>query len=400
MNNTTTTTSLVLRASLLIAVMIMMVRSDTNVVVRSQSCTATSMSSLANSTVESNERPYHEFTTDYLPVSAALIKARSLQTPLASTITNGEMENLQFWETHGKLLQRAWKEWWWMSMDGEKRTNEESLEEELMIDSDMYQRVHRLWKQPTVLKEELLQNDLWEQPIRNVYTCQRFLSPSGIQSLRRHLRQMVDSGIPTRRPNGMNRRGVILDSETLGGVSYPAIDSFQSWLVDTYVRPLGRMFFPDSIGVEDDTVSYAFTIHYITTTTTDNNQPRDVKLKEHTDASVVTMNINLNLYEEDNYEGSSLLFLVPENESNNTINRKTQQRREALQMKPGMAVLHRGQHFHQALPIEKGQRHQLIVWLFGKNGYVRIAPYQKEEQMSVQERWSKPRDDTRLEFHL
>jgi hypothetical protein len=42
---------------------------------------------------------------------------------------------------------------------------------------------------------------------------------------------------------------MVLDDETAGGVWYP---DFRTWLVDTYVRPLGRMLFPDYIGGDDD----------------------------------------------------------------------------------------------------------------------------------------------------
>jgi hypothetical protein len=49
---------------------------------------------------------------------------------------------------------------------------------------------------------------------------------------------------------------------------------------------------------------------------------------------------------------------------------------------------------HQALPIQKGQRHQMVVWLFGSHGYVRFVPYEDNEQRSVEERWSLPKTTT------
>ena len=101
----------------------------------------------------------------------------------------------------------------------------------------------------------------------------------------------------------------------------------------------------------------------------------DVKLEEHSDASVVTMNINLNLPEDGEYSGSELVFLDDD------------QRMHEVELQPGMVVIHRGLHRHLAKEIATGTRHQLIIWLFGKDGYVRFAPYEKEEQMSVEERW-------------
>jgi hypothetical protein len=39
------------------------------------------------------------------------------------------------------------------------------------------------------------------------------------------------------------------------------------------------------------------------------------------------------------------------------------------------------------LPIEKGARENMIVWLFGKGGDVRFAEYAEAERMGVEERW-------------
>ncbi len=60
-------------------------------------------------------------------------------------------------------------------------------------------------------------------------------------------------------------------------------------------------------------------------------------------------------------------------------------------MKPfseGMAILHPGSIRHAALPINDGSRHNLIIWIFGKHGDVRVSPYHKKEQMTQKERWS------------
>jgi len=270
------------------------------------------------------------------------------------------------------------------------------LNEQNMMDPLLKQRVRQLWKEPSVQGELDLQERFWNQPIGGVHTCDSFLSLQGIRFFRQHLDLIRQAGIPTRRPNGMNRNGFVLDDETEGGVSYLAMDGFRDWLIDDYLRPLGRMFFPEYIGNdEDDESSYAFTVHYQhdggslngtaksnsgarnTTTTT----KRDVQLKEHSDASVITINVNLNLPgEETEYDGPQLLFLDDSDQPS---------QRHELEFQPGMVVLHRGLHRHQALPIQKGERHQLIIWLFGKDGYVRVAPYETEEQLSVTERWSK-----------
>lgn len=41
---------------------------------------------------------------------------------------------------------------------------------------------------------------------------------------------------------------------------------------------------------------------------------------------------------------------------------------------PGWALLHLGGHKHAALPIESGERCNLILWSLGGGGVVRIVP--------------------------
>ena len=44
--------------------------------------------------------------------------------------------------------------------------------------------------------------------------------------------------------------------------------------------------------------------------------------------------------------------------------------------------------YHSALPIESGERVNLIVWLHGKYEVVRVAPYPDLEQLSPRQRWA------------
>lgn len=310
--------------------------------------------------------------------------ARSLEIPNVTATKNGETENLDFWQTNEKLLQQAWREW-----ENEQQEKLPYLNEKTVMDSYLQESIIALWNSPTAYKEEIMKKHFWNESIPGVYTCRQFFSPTGIERIRRHLKAATSSGIPTRRPNGMNRYGLVLDKESEGGISYKEIDFFREWLVDDYVRPLGRMLFPEYIGPMDDVLSYAFTIHYKeesanTTASNKTTSKGDVLLNEHTDASVVTMNINLNLPQKEAYEGSELVFLDVKTKSRNKI-----------ELQPGMVVFHRGLHPHQALPIKTGERHQLIVWLFGRDGYVRVAPYDKHERMNVEQRWSKPETESR-----
>eukprot|EP00980_Cylindrotheca_fusiformis_P002830 scaffold672_cov126-Cylindrotheca_fusiformis.AAC.31 len=318
-------------------------------------------------------------------MSVALDQARALEAPVATSTDGGQTEHLDFWSSHDDLIKQAWKEW-------NQDTILPELTETSIVDPAISKRVQSLWKSFASLENEKeFQSDFWEEPIPGVHTCNHFLTEDGVRRIRTHLKAASQSGIPTRRPNGMNRFGLVLDEETEGGVSYPEIDRFRRWLVQEYIRPLGRMFFPEYISSqEDDEMSYAFTIHYKQPDGAQklgNNTVTDVKLKEHSDASVVTMNINLN-FPEEQYSGAQLLFLD-----------EPSQKRHPLRMEPGMAVVHRGLHRHQALPIGEGERHQLVVWLMGRGGYVRFVPYEEKDLMSVQERWSTP-SDARKESHV
>jgi hypothetical protein len=73
---------------------------------------------------------------------------------------------------------------------------------------------------------------LWTQRAPGVESAQ-LLQPEIIAGLRRELARISTAGIPTRRPNGMNRYGVILDAEAAGGV--PVLDGFVQGLVNECV---------------------------------------------------------------------------------------------------------------------------------------------------------------------
>mmetsp|Transcript_26155 Transcript_26155/g.54806 ORF Transcript_26155/g.54806 Transcript_26155/m.54806 type:complete len:255 (+) Transcript_26155:309-1073(+) len=230
----------------------------------------------------------------------------------------------------------------------------------------------------------------------------------------------------------MNRNGLLFDTASApasvstsstsvsipGGVSGDAeLQAFLEDLVRDYLRPLGRSFFPAFCGnPEDDAFFYAFTIRYEhqcgRPDDGDENEEGDSPpycdrdLKEHSDASLYTLNLNLNLPGEE-YSGSSLYFVTLEeaddsNNTNATIHRSTkhaharnqrrprQRRRHELTFEPGTAVLHRGMTRHGALPLGGGKRNNLVIWLHGPDGYVRTASYPKHERLSVQERWTLP----------
>ena len=254
------------------------------------------------------------------------------------------------------------------------------------------------------------------QPLpKGVYATQ-VLDSSGIQLIRKLLDSATSSGIPTRRPNGMNRHGVIIDSEVYGAVSVtPLVKLVENELINRVVRPVGRMLFPDRIGCNDDIEYFAFTIRYDGSdddadaggNDNESSQQHDTELREHRDASVVTLNINLNLpNESEYYSGSEVFFREYPSEETKVVSKDNDEQDTlvpgddvsdnggTVRFSPGMAIIHLGAHRHGALPITasaggdgSGRRYNLVIWLFGKDGDVRIAPYENEELMNVVERW-------------
>lgn len=174
------------------------------------------------------------------------------------------------------------------------------------------------------------------------------------------------------RPNGMNRYGAILDQ--LG------MEESMTYLSRRYLRPLGQMLFPFLVAGGDADEHYAFVVRY--------KMGEDVMLAEHADASVFTLNANLGLpRSQGGFTGGSIAF-----KGVRFIDDAPQQMPTNLfsfeDVEPGEAILHLGGQYHSALPIESGERINLIVWLHGKYEVVRVAPYAEEEQTSPSERWS------------
>jgi hypothetical protein len=335
-----------------------------------------------------------------LPHSSFLQQAQDLQAPSVQTTQGGEMEGVEFWESHATLLRQAWKEWEESLLLLPLQHQQPPLPalNSSILDHTIRTTVEAAWEDPAKNEQEV--KKLWTRvaPGVPVYTCQ-LLDPKHIQDIRAHMDAAELSGIPTRRPNGMNRFGLILDATgTDGAVAMQGLDDFlQKVLVDDYVRPMGRMLFPEYFGNpnKDDAENYIFTIRY--------KKGQDVQLNEHSDASLVTLNVNLNIpapsddnehdETQESYSGSSIYFV-------DEIDHKT---KHNVTFSPGMAILHRGITRHAALPIQDGERTNMVVWLFGEDGYVRTAPYKKQEQLSQQERWQKPKGRhtmTNRHFHL
>ncbi|GIY53781.1 2-oxoglutarate and iron-dependent oxygenase domain-containing protein 2 [Caerostris extrusa] len=157
-----------------------------------------------------------------------------------------------------------------------------------------------------------------------------------------------NSPLPKGRPNSMNRYGVLLDD--LG-----FHDNFSKILRTKYLDPLANVLFPEWRGNELDSHKI-FTVGY--------KIDEDLELGYHFDNSEVTLNICLGK----SFEGGELYFgdlrTVPIMESSCIV----------VPHKKGYGIFHRGQQLHGALPITKGERHNIILWMRSSSVRNKLCP--------------------------
>lgn len=300
---------------------------------------------------------------------SALARARALAATLpdrknAST-EGGETEHHDFWVTHASLFNEARKEL------GPLHASLYDLEahEDEFIDSRLRHAVsecERAAAAGEAVDESLLRSLLLPaEAVPGVYKLPMF-TPKFCQLLLEEYRHHDASGIPLRRPNGMNRFGAILDE--LG------LEPSLRFLSRRYLRPLGQLLYPWLIAEGDADEHYGFLVRY--------KPGEDVSLAEHADASVLTLNANLC----GGFTGGSLAF-----RGTRWVDAKPQQVPQSFlhfsSFQPGEAILHLGGQYHSALPIESGERANLIVWLFGKHGVVRFAAHDETDRLDAQARW-------------
>jgi len=297
------------------------------------------------------------------PRLSYLDQARRLRVPTREEQLRRDPYVYHFWETNDKLLERAWGEW------SETQAPALPTLDSSIYHPDLRRAIEEAWKDPS--DKEHTVRSLWKEVAPGVYQCQ-FFDPDKIHQVRAYLDEAAKAGIPTRPPHGivLNRHGFMIDPRSYGYLAIPQFQEFYRDLIDTYMRPLGRLFFPDYIQNEDDTDSFAFSIAY--------QAGKDQSIRQHTDASSLTLNINLNLPDgHEEFSGSSLYFVDPETGKKHYVD-----------FAPGVAIMHRGATQHAALPITSGERSNLVLWLFGKQHRYGGLPYAYE--MSPEDRWTKP----------
>ena len=315
----------------------------------------------------------------------------------------------EFWNTNDKLLEKAWKEW---DNSDPKALKLPTLDDSI-INPKLRDAMNRAWEiigsshnedgmnvDPTgtcandndddkeKLFEEIESNikDLWEEVVPGVYAIQ-FFDLNEIHKIQEWFAAVSESGIPTRPPYGivLNRQGFMIDPRSIGYLGSPKFqDFYMNTLINSYVRPLGRLFYPKFIQQHDDSESFAFSIQY--------QAGGDESIRHHTDASTITFNINLDL--EQTWTGSSLYFW----------NSETHERNE-VEWKPGYAIMHLGRTLHAATPIKSGTRSNLVMWTFGTKTNMAYGSsgspltlddgsYPEEYQMKPQDRWTKPSESS------
>ena len=148
------------------------------------------------------------------------------------------------------------------------------------------------------------------------------------------------TGRPVRSPNSMHSYGVL--AADLG------LDPLIARLVHEVVRPLAATVFPEVGGAGLDH-HHGFVVHY--------GDAHDHDLSLHVDDSEVTLNLCLG----DEFDGGELLMSGRRcGDHLQSLCRPGE--RVALHQEPGVALIHAGMHRHEALPLRRGERLNLIVW--------------------------------------
>jgi hypothetical protein len=288
-----------------------------------------------------------------------LQRARNLVLPPREAMLHRDPSVQQFWDNNQQLLNNAWNEW------DENETGDLVMPDTTLLDSNLRVAVEQAWKDPT---KESAVRELLQEVSPGVFQFQ-FFDTKRLADLREYLEAVADAKIPLRPPYGivLNRMGAMLDKRSEGFLAAPSFQQFYQELLDTYMRPIARMLFPEVMGYDSQT--FGFSIQW--------QAGMDTSLRLHTDASAATLNINLNLPGEE-FTGSEVDFY---DKTAGKINR--------LSFKPGTAMIHRGSEAHAAQPITSGERSNFVLWLYGNRGQIPLQNSQFQPIDAVQ-RWTVP----------
>ena len=264
-----------------------------------------------------------------------------------------------FWNDNTNLFENAWKEW-----EQTVDLNEFTLDETIFAPA-LRAAVDAAWNDPT---DDAAVKDLWEEVFPGVYKAQ-FFDPEKLRILRGYMDKAANANTPLRPPYGisLNRAGAMLDPRSEGYLGAPGFQAFYHGLMNRYMRPISRLLFPDVAGYDRQT--FGFSIQWKADT--------DTSLRPHSDASSVTLNINLNLPGE-GFSGSGVSFIDPE-----------ARRVESLKFDPGVALIHHGSVPHASEPITEGSRSNFVLWLYGQHGQVARGEAEVPA-LAPEDRWTVP----------
>ncbi len=264
-----------------------------------------------------------------------------------------------FWTDNRQLLVEAWADW------DQNDAGSSLILDESLLDQRLRTAVAKAWDDPAA---ESAVSDLMREAAPGVFSFQ-FFDPERLASLRDYLKEVWASGIPLRPPYGivLNRRGAMLDLRSEGGLAAPSFQGFYRLVMDSYMRPIARLLFPEIMGYDSQT--FGFFINYLPET--------DTSIRPHTDASAVTLNINANLPGEE-FTGSTVDFF---DDASGEVT--------VLTFEPGTAMIHRGNIPHTAQPITSGERTNLVLWLFGEGGSI-PTHWSTTTTADANERWTIP----------
>ena len=292
-------------------------------------------------------------------MSTLLDQARQAIRPTREEMLQRAQSVQHFWNENKKTFEGAWTEW-------EKSGGDKGI----TLDRSLYapalrRAVEQAWDDPT---KESTVKALFTEVFPNVYRAQ-FFDPQKLHILNDYFQCAVESGIPMRPPYGivLNRGGSMLDARSEGYLAAPVFQKFYRDLMAHFMRPIARLLFSNVYGYDSQT--FGFSVQW--------QEGKDVDLRPHTDASSATLNINLNLPGEA-YSGSSVRFFDP-----------LSRRDESLTFEPGVALIHHGSVPHASEPITKGERRNIILWLFGERGQIPY-PHSESQQASAKRRWHHP----------
>jgi len=156
------------------------------------------------------------------------------------------------------------------------------------------------------------------------------------RQLLEELRHFEESDMPKGRPNTMNNHGILLDELDFN-------QEFFDVLREQYIQPITALLYPELGGASLDSHK-VFVVKY--------KQGEDEDLACHYDNAEISLNVALN----EEYEGGELYL-------SSMAEEPTTESRQVYRHQGGAGVLHRGQHLHGAMPIEEGERYNLIIWL-------------------------------------